>query len=271
MSPVILVDGNPHASIAPLDRGIAYGDGIFRTMRAAGGRIAYWPRHYAKISYDCARLALPCPSEATLQDDVRRVLASRSDCVVKIIVTRGEGGRGYMPPIAPRPVRIVASFPLPEIASDYDALGIPVRWCRTLVSMQPALAGVKHLNRLDSVLARSEWAASGDFAEGLMLDRDGHVIQGTMSNVFIVEGDRLITPVLDTAGVAGVQRERVMSLAAECREEAITPERLLAADQVCLTNSVIGMWWIAQLGSRTWTRRDITAALIASIRRPDDD
>lgn len=265
MRPVMLVDGKPQASIGALDRGLAYGDGIFRTMRATGGRIPYWSRHYTKLSHDCGRLALPCPSEATLLSDIHQLLAAARDCIVKIVVTRGPGGRGYAPPADPAPVRMVASFPLPLFPADRDEQGIHARWCRTEVSMQPALAGVKHLNRLDSVLARSEWTG-GEIAEGLMRDRDGWVIQGTMSNVFILEGDRLTTPVLDTSGVAGVQRDRLIELAGQvglgCTEGRISPDRLLAADQVYLTNSVIGLWWLSRLDARRWDRQDITASLL---------
>lgn len=274
MPPVILVDGKPNPFIDALDRGLAYGDGVFRTMRAAAGRIPYWRMHYAKLAHDCGRLALDCPSEAVLLEDIARLLAVARDCIVKVVITRGAGGRGYAPPTDALPMRIVASFPLPRIPADRDATGIDARWCRTQVTMQPALAGVKHLNRLDSVLARGEWN-NGEHAEGLMLDRDGWVIQGTMSNVFIVERDQLTTPVLDAAGVAGVQRERLMALAAqvglECVEDRISAQRLLGADQVYVSNSVIGLWWLARLDDRCWERLDVTRLLLESIARTDDD
>jgi len=271
---MILVDGEPGAAIGALDRGLAYGDGVFRTMRAAAGRIPYWRMHYAKLANDCGRLALDCPWEAILLDDIGRMLAVEPDCVVKIIVTRGSGGRGYASSPDALPVRIVASFPLPRISADRGVSGIEARWCQTQVSMQPALAGVKHLNRLDNVLARSEWTGD-DIAEGLMLDRDGWVIQGTMSNVFIAEGDKLATPILDAAGVAGVQRERLKTLAAQvglsCVEDRITAERLLAADQVYVSNSVIGLWWVARLDDRRWNRGDITRLLLERIAQTHDD
>jgi len=271
---MILVDGKSGAFVGALDRGLAYGDGVFRTMRAVGGRILYWARHYTKLLHDCRRLGLNCPSEMVLWDDIASLLAVEPACVVKIVITRGSGGRGYAPPADAMPMRIVASFPVPEIPGDRAVVGIQARWCRTPVSMQPALAGIKHLNRLDSVLARSEWT-NGEVAEGLMLDRDGWVIQGTMSNLFIVEGDKLSTPVLDAAGVAGVQRERLLSLAAgigmRCGQDRITPQRLLAADQVYVSNSVIGLWWLAGLDGRTWEHQDITRVLVERISQSDDN
>lgn len=274
MPPVILVDGKPEAYIGALDRGLAYGDGVFRTMRVSGGRVLYWSRHYTKLLRDCERLAVPCPTAAMLLSEIHSLLSAELECVVKIIITRGSGGRGYAPPGDVVPVRVVARFPLPDVPLDRGSLGICARWCRTQVSMQPALAGVKHLNRLDSVLARGEWS-DGEIAEGLMLDRDGWVVQGTMSNVFILEGDRLTTPMLDTSGVAGVQRERLTGLAAQvglmCGEDRIAPDRLLAADQVYVTNSVIGMWWLSRLDNRRWGRQDITASLLERVAQAQDE
>jgi len=274
MPPVVLVDGKPVALIGALDRGLSYGDGVFRTMRATGGRVLWWPRHVAKLLRDCERLAIPSPSDKVLLSEVRQVLSAESDCVVKIIITRGSGGRGYAPPGDIEPVRVVARFSLPAIPADRGSAGICARWCRTQVSMQPALAGVKHLNRLDSVLARAEWSEP-EVAEGMMLDRDGWVVQGTMTNVFILEGDRLITPILNSSGVAGVQRERLMGLAAQvglkCVEDRIAPDRLLAADQVYVTNSVIGLWWLSRLDNRRWDRRDISGALLECIEQAKDE
>lgn len=269
---MILIDGSPNERVSALDRGFAYGDGVFRTMRARGGRALHWERHYAKLRADCAVLGLACPSEYVLRAEVAQVAEDGCDHVVKIVVTRGTGGRGYAPPSGSAPLRVVASFPMPAYPSDRDARGVVLRWCRTRVSVQPALAGVKHLNRLDSVLARAEWSDDG-IAEGLMLDGEGHVVEGTMSNVFILEGSQLSTPLLDVAGVAGVQRDRLMAqagaLGLSCIEERITPERLLAADQVCVVNSVIGLWWACGLDERRWSRLDVTAALIQRLAQED--
>jgi len=269
---VILVNGNPGDRISALDRGLAYGDGVFRTMRAQAGRIRWWQLHYAKLNHDCLRLGIPCPSEASFLADIDTLLALQPDCVIKMVVTRGQGGRGYAPPSDPVPLRIAASFPLPVFAEDFDRIGVRVRWCVTPVSLQPALAGIKHLNRLDNVMARREWSGV-DIAEGLMLDPCGRVIEGTMSNVFILEAGRLITPVLVEAGVAGVQRDRLLQLAPilglECSIETITPARLLASDQVFLMNSVIGLWWVSSIEDRCWLLHPVTADLVQLLERCD--
>lgn len=271
---MILVDGIPEGRIDPLDRGLAYGDGVFRTMRIRRGHVLHWSRHYAKLSDDCDRVRIPCPSLAMLEDDLRRVAEPHPEGVAKIVVTRGTGGRGYALPLQSRSTRIVCSFPYVDTAPARAHTGVWARWCETRVTEQPALAGIKHLNRLDSVLARAEWT-DPDLAEGLMLDHVGSVIEGTMTNVFVLEGSRLATPRLEHAGVAGVQRARLMNKCRaeglECVESRINRERLLAADAVYLTNSVIGLWWISRLDDRAWSLHPLTTRLIASVDAGSDD
>jgi 4-amino-4-deoxychorismate lyase len=265
---VILVDGQANESIHALDRGLAYGDGVFRTMRARAGVLQLWPEHYRKLRADCARIGIECPGERELLDDIERLLGVEGDCIVKLIVTRGQGGRGYAVPQRAFPTRIAASFPSPPPPADCDQRGVRVRWCATRLADQPALAGVKHLNRLENVLARSEWTDAA-IAEGLMCDAQGDVIEGTTSNLFVLERGRLVTPPLQRCGVEGVQRARLIALAprlcAGCEVTSITPPRLLAADQVYLTNSVIGAWWVSALDERTWARCDPTPALLAAL------
>jgi len=271
---VILVDGKRTNRISALDRGLAYGDGVFRTMRAERGVVACWRRHYQKLCSDCGRLGIEAPAEPVFAHDIAILVENRPDCVVKLIVTRGEGGRGYAVPQPTVPVRVAASFPAPSGETSLFRCGAAVRWCITRLGTQPALAGVKHLNRLENVLARQEWSGS-EFVEGLMLDQDGNVVGGTMSNLFLLERGGLVTPPIDRAGVAGVQRDRVLEIARRiavpCDIEAVTPERVMAADQVYLTNSVRGLWWVSSLAVRRWRRNDLTAEFARLLRQADDD
>jgi 4-amino-4-deoxychorismate lyase len=124
---VILVNGRPDHVVDALDRGLGYGDGVFRTMRAQEGRVRLWRLHFTKLQRDCERLGIACPDEADLRWDVERVLADRADCVVKAVVTRGCGGRGYAGFDAARPTRIVARFPFPAASPDSDEQGVCTR------------------------------------------------------------------------------------------------------------------------------------------------
>lgn len=249
---MILINGVERDTIDARDRGLMYGDGVFRTLPLRNRQAVCWQRQYAKLAADCAALSLSCPERHDLENDFMRIAATEPDCAVKIVVTRGAGARGYALPSAPIPNRLVMSSPLAAHSAVRER-GINVRLCQTRVILQARLAGVKHLNRLDSVLARSEWD-DPDIAEGLMLDPDDNIVQGTMANVFMAERGMLVTPVLNNAGVAGVQRERVLELARTrglaASVEVISLQRLLAASEVFLTNSLIGLWPVARIDRR---------------------
>ena len=250
-----LVDGSPADSIPADDRGLAYGDGVFRTLAMRSGAVPLWGRHYAKLAADCHALAIEPPPESLLGEDLKLVSASMADCAIRITVTRGSGGRGYALPHRVVPRRIVAASPLPDYPAAYSTQGVNVRYCTQRLAAQPALAGVKHLNRLENVLARAEWHDPA-ITEGLLRDADGMVIEGTRCNLFLMEQGFLVTPELSRCGVAGVTRDTLIELAAghgmACRVEPVSCERLEAAHEVMLVNSLIGIWPVARLGSRTW-------------------
>ena len=252
---MILINGVAADSVAAIDRGLAYGDGVFRTLRVSQGKPRCWSRHYRKLGQDCAALAIACPPEDLLAKELARAAGATRDGVGKIIVTRGSGARGYAPPQPSAPTRIVTASVLPQYPAAFSRSGISVHLCRIRLSFQPRLAGVKHLNRLENVLARAEWS-DPSIAEGLLLDENGHAISGTMTNLFIVEGSTVLTPGLSRCGVAGVTRERVMEAAASrgmvCREEQFTWQRVLDAQEVLLVNSVVGAWQVRECGNHRW-------------------
>jgi 4-amino-4-deoxychorismate lyase len=246
---MILVNGTAADGVPANDRGLAYGDGVFRTLLVAAGEVRHWQRQYRKLSHDCSVLRLQCPPRASLEHDLQ-ALAPAGDIVVKIIVTRGAGARGYRyAPQAPCN-RIVMTAPRPLYAPANEDEGVHVRRCRLRLGRQPALAGIKHLNRLENVLARAEWTDEA-IAEGILCDMEGLVIGGTMSNVFAVSGGELMTPSLERCGVAGVTRERVLDAALEhglsCRIRDLAWADFVAADEIFLVNSVFGVWPVRRL------------------------
>lgn len=265
-----LVNGAVSDCVAPVDRGLAYGDGVFRTLILRAGRPRWWSRHFHKLERDCAALGISCPSEPVLLEDIARIARLEPDCVIKIIITRGPGPRGYAPPASVAPTRIVLSSPLPRYPAGVTESGVTVHLCSLRLGFQPALAGVKHLNRLENVLARSEWSDAG-IAEGMLLDLDGDVIGGTMSNLIVIEDGALITPELTRCGVAGVTREAVLEAAAAAgvpaRVERLGLTRVLDAAELLLVNSVIGVWQVRALGDRTWA----PGAFVHRVRQWLDD
>lgn len=267
---MILVNGVASDTVFAADRGLAYGDGVFRTLAIRGGRPRSWLRHYRKLAHDCARLAIPCPAEESLRGELARLAAPEPDCAAKIIVTRGAGQRGYAAPSRVEPTRIVISAALPQHPVSFVQSGVKVHLCSIRLGFQPALAGVKHLNRLENVLARAEWNDPG-IAEGLLLDGAGNAIGGTRTNLFIVERDTLATPDLSRCGVAGVTRDRVIEAAARygiaCGVEPLNLDRIVLAQEVLLVNSLIGVWQVRELSDKTWT----PGKLVASVRQWLDD
>jgi 4-amino-4-deoxychorismate lyase len=250
---MILINGIPGDVIAVTDRGLSYGDGVFRTLTVREGRLQHWPRHFAMLRSDCVALGIDCPDEAVLRAELEQVACRDPDCVVRITVTRGPGLRGYAPPTPANPTRIVMTSALPQYPSEFAARGIKALTCKLRLGFQPALAGIKHLNRLENVLARGEWSDPG-VAEGLLLDAGNNVIEGTMSNLFIVERGGLVTPDLSRCGVAGVTRARIIESAGRhgvgCRVTPVSHERLLQADEILLVNSIIGVWQVRELDDK---------------------
>lgn len=263
-----LVNGVEAAGIDPADRGLAYGDGVFRTLRLRNGAPLEWPWQYRRLARDCAALGIKCPGEEVLREELHRLAARLSDGVGKIVVTRGPGARGYGPHLAGAPTRIVSVGPLPGYPASYGEAGVRVRVCALRLAYQPRLAGIKHLNRLENVLARGEWQ-DATVQEGLLLDGAGRVVEGTMSNLFCVLHGRLVTPALSRCGVEGVQRDRVMAfarsagIALEVRD--LTLDELFAAEEAFLVNSVIRLWPIAALERRTWEPGALTRRIQAEV------
>ena len=256
-----LVNGVEGDAISVRDRGLVYGDGVFRTFVLRGGTSLRWPRQYAKLAADCEALRIACPAADLLERDLAAVAMRFPDCVVRIVITRGGGERGYAIPAAASPVRVVSASPLPDYPQRHYERGVRVHLCRIRLAAQPALAGIKHLNRLENVLARAEWSDPG-IAEGLLRDADDNVICGTMSNMFVARGGELVTPDLARCGVAGVQRELVIELASinniPARIANVSIDELLTADELFLVNSVIGVWQIAEFGGRSWSPGPMT-------------
>jgi 4-amino-4-deoxychorismate lyase len=255
----LLVDGVEGAAMSPLDRGLAYGDGLFETIRFVDGRAPLWARHMQRLSASCERLRLPPPDERLLAREAAEVVGGAADAVVRITLTRGPGERGYVMPVSPRPCRIVAAFAAPAMEAAPYRDGVRLRLCRLRLAEQPALAGMKHLNRLEQVLARSEWDDPA-IADGVLLDASGRVVSTTMANLFAVIGGRLVTPSLERCGVAGVARAEVLAVR-ETDVRDLSPGELLQASELFLSSSVRGILPVQALADTVYVPGPVTRAL----------
>lgn len=252
MSVAVLVNGVAGGTVDALDRGLQYGDGLFETLAVHDGRVRLLDLHLERLAAGCQRLGLEAPPADLLLGEVATVAAGRQ-VVVKVIVTRGPAGRGYRPPQRPVQTRVVAAFPYPAYPPAWYEGGVRARSCVTRIADSPALAGLKHLGRLEQVLARAEWNDES-IAEGLMLDARGNLACGTQSNLFIEMGGALRTPAVDRCGVSGVMRRAVLDWAQRrgqpAAEATIRPGDLLEADEAFVTNAVAGAWRLAELDGR---------------------
>jgi 4-amino-4-deoxychorismate lyase len=261
---MILVDGIAGASIAPDDRGLCYGDGLFETILFVRGLAPLWSRHMARLTESCARLTLPVPDADLLAREAVHACAGIARAAVRITLTRGAGPRGYAIQNTMRTTRILAASAAPEIPADCYHRGVRVRRCALRLGEQPALAGIKHLNRLEQVLARAEWNDEA-IIEGILCDTRGRVIGATAANLFAVIDGRLVTPALQRCGVAGVGRAEVLAQR-ECEVRDLAMEELLRADEVFLSNSVRGILPVATLDERRWSVGPVTRNLQARWR-----
>lgn len=246
-----IIDGRRDGAVDILDRGLHYGDGLFETLAVRDGRAQLWDDHIRRLLEGCRRLRLPPPDVTGLEAAARRLCAGRTRAVLKILLTRGAGARGYrIDHGAARPMLALLLYHAPEYPHAHWREGVAIRCCETRIAINPALAGIKHLNRLEQVLARDEWN-DGSIVEGLMLDCEGRVVCGTASNVFIVRAGVLRTPVLDACGVSGVMRAQVLEMAARqgvvAEEGRLHLPDLRGADEVFLSNSLFGIWPVRRI------------------------
>lgn len=276
------LDGEADAP-GPDDRGFAYGDGLFETIAVREGRPRLLERHLERLRLGAERLSLRLPARRRIDEFVARVVddvpAGDGRAVLKLVATRGDGERGYA--YRHSDARLLAGIgPARVWPREHREQGVAVRWCRTRLGRNPALAGLKHLDRLEQVLARAEWGDqdeadeeaddnSDNIAEGLMLDSDGRVVCATMSNLFLVRGGCLVTPAITHAGVAGIMRGRVLELADRLRLETtvreVVPSEVMGADELFLTNSQYVLWPVARLGTREWAPGALTAKIAAAL------
>jgi 4-amino-4-deoxychorismate lyase len=256
-----------HAAIDrfPDDNRLVYGDGLFETLRVIGGIAPWWDAHWSRLARGARRLRLPLPDEGQAQDVARELFGDRTDGVLKLLLVRGGEGRGYAPDAEAAPLWRLSRHCLPA----RQASGLRVHWCQTPVAIQPMLAGLKHCNRLEQVLARAECAAA-QADEGLMCDGEGAVIGATAGNVFALCGDAWCTPPVDRAGVAGVCRTQLLPLLG-ARDLHLSRDQIEAADAVFICNAVRGILPVTRLGTRTWPEPSpaLGAARLLARAHPD--
>ncbi len=253
-----LVNGEISTLVATTNRGLNYADGLFETLVVHHGRPRRWQAHMDRLGSGCERLGLPMPSQAVLLREVQTVSAGLPDAVVKIVLSRDGQGRGYMPPENSTCVRIVSAHAYPDGIIETARTGVKARICALRLAIQPALGGIKHLNRLEQVLASAELRDTG-VAEGILLDQEDHVISAIAANIVLVIENRLFTPRLERCGVRGVVRGQILSgFEARCEQRRIMVDMLQEADEVFICNSVRGVVPLTAIGDQEYAIGPLT-------------
>ena len=261
----MLINGRNSECLPVLDRGLQYGDGLFETIAFIGDMAPLWERHMTRLHHGCEALGITPPENALLLEEARR-LVGEGRRILKIIVTRGQQGRGYFPGEG-EPTRLL--FTRPWSSTRDKSEGIRAHLCQTRLASGGALAGLKTLNRLEQVMAAREAAAAG-CNEGVLCDADGYLVEGIMSNLFWYARGRLFTPDLQLSGVAGVMREFVLDVTSRAglpvrivREKA---DVLQHADAVFLT-SATGLVPVSECNGNQFDIRAVPIEISAAINR----
>jgi 4-amino-4-deoxychorismate lyase len=266
-----LINGIATDYISVMDRGLHYGDGVFETIACVDGSAQFVNEHLERMRDGANRLDIAFPDQTLFMRDIAALLScagESGDCVIKLMLTRGASRRGYRYDKHQAPTRVCLRSAWPEHISRWKQ-GVRTRFCETPISINARLAGIKHLNRLDSVLASAELVESCD--EGFMLDPQGSVIEGTMSNVFAVIDGVLVTPDLTHCGIRGIIRDKLLRIAAsqglQTEIHTLQQRELLAADEVFVSNSILGVCPVTRVAQREKQPGEITSSLDQALKQ----
>lgn len=252
---MVLINGETSRCIDFSDRGFQYGDGVFTTIAVRDGIPSFFDLHLNRLETDSAKLNLAFPGRALLRDEACRLIKNAPNSVLKVVLTRGTGGRGYQFPNPSQPTRVLSCHPRIDYPGSCLTEGVLVRLCDMRLGRNARLAGIKHLNRLEQVLARNEWN-DDEIREGILRDESDHVIEGVMSNLFLVKEDRIKTPKLEYNGVSGIMRSLAMKAAVQLglsvEQGSVSLSELYQADELFLTNCLIKIWPVRQFEAKRY-------------------
>tara|TARA_X000000368_G_C22959964_1_gene680526 strand:- start:269 stop:1081 length:813 start_codon:yes stop_codon:yes gene_type:complete len=258
-----LINGSYSKKINPFDRGLAFGDGIFRTFLVKNSCPINWDMHYNKLKNDAKILQIKIPTKQQLITDIKKLFSTKKTFIGKIIITRGVSKQGYQFNKDIKNTRIVLKIVYKKINKKFLTDGVRLKVCKTRVSENSIFNGCKHLNRIDNVIAKSE-LKNYEF-DGLMLDKDGFINECASSNIFARFGKIILSPKQINAGISGVCKQIVIKnanlLGLKFKEKNIKLSELKAADEVIITNSIFGALYVNQIEEKNWKEEFCTAPL----------
>ena len=245
------------------DRGFLYGQNVFETIAVIDGKACLLDLHIERLERGCRTLGIPLNTDLLLSE-ILGFITHCSKSVLRVTLTMGVGGRGYLNPEQPESVRVLTLHEYPVQPPAHWEFGIELGIAKIRLASQPELAGIKHGNRLEQVIGRSQWQDS--WHEALLLDQAGNVIEATQSNVFIVKEGQFLTPPLENAGVAGVMRSFIIAnaykLGLNAEIMSLSIDDIEAADEVFLSNSIIGLWPVNKFNTRLYNSFEVSHKLL---------
>lgn len=244
--------------VSVFDHGFLYGDGVYETLRAYGGRLFMLRQHLARLRRSASLIGLEVPIAEQdwtplLQEAMKR--NALSDAYLRITISRGEGKIGLDPRLCPRPTVVVISLPLQPYPADLFQTGVSLAVVGVRRNLAAALSPrIKSLNFLNNILAKQEASRSGAF-DGLMLNAEGHITECTTSNICFVKDGGIRTPSVECGILDGITREVVLSLAREqalpVQEGHYTPDDVMGADECFLTNTTMEIMPVSDIDKRS--------------------
>jgi len=271
-----LINGKSVDELTAHDRGLHYGDGLFETITVENKQLLCWDEHLKRLERGCLKLNIAVPDKNILKNEVSALIKTKSRGVIKIIISRGGGGRGYKISENIEPTRIISLYPWSSQYDKNSSSGVKTRICSYRYAKNSFLAGIKHLNRLEQILARSEWD-DDSIAEGIVMDSENYIIEGTMSNIFCIIGKTLYTPDLSACGIEGIVREKIIELASNLKFKddltslnveikKIPLEFLMNAEEIFMCNSIIGVWPVNIIDKTKFSNHKKTQNIIKTLQ-----
>lgn len=260
----VWVNGVESGQVMPFDRGLAYGDGLFATMRVSHHKIQFLSAHLQRLSQGAKRLGFDWQASQTLQERLTQQAINMGQGCIKLLLTRGCGGRGYTAPAQTQITEVMSLHPLPEHYQGWQQQGISLISSDVILGRQPRLAGIKHCNRLEQIVIKSTPVPLG-FDDYLVLDEQGLVIESSMANLFFLNNQSIYTPALSHSGVAGMMREQVihavLALGYSVHVQPIPMSRLADFSSAFVTNSLMGIVDVVRINDVMMSKSALTHTL----------
>lgn len=266
MQPLTLINGSATRTLASSDRGLNFGQGVSTRIKVVAGKAQLWREHMALLQRGCSALGFHINAvEKLVKRDLG--LIPKADLSLRVTLTAGLGSTTLLTPAEFQPTRILQIEPTQHPEPPVD--GVEAVVCDTRLAVQPRLAGIKHLSRLEQLLARAEWRDQRIF-DGVMLDTDGVVVGGTRANLFWATQGQLFTPDLSRCGVSGAMRAAILRLAQQLQipthEVRASLDTLLGADEIFFCNSALGILPVKALAQNQYAVRSDTLTARLSAR-----